>query len=74
MYYGGKGKKLDFKFGEGSMYYWGKGKEPNIQIWGMMYYWEKGTKFPSFERMCYWGKGKKPDFRFGQSLALAKIA
>jgi hypothetical protein len=32
MYYGGKGKKLDFKFGEGSMYYWGKGKEPNFRF------------------------------------------
>jgi len=58
MYYGGKGKKLDFKFGEGWMYYWGK--ETKFQILERMCYWGKGKKSGQYGLL--------------KALALARIA
>jgi hypothetical protein len=38
MYYGGKGGKSDFRFGEGWMYYWGRKKNQILGLGNDIYY------------------------------------
>jgi hypothetical protein len=72
MYCGGKGEKIDFRFGKDGCIVGGRNEKPNFRF-GDDVLLGKETKFQIWERMCYWEKGKNQILDLGHDVLCGKV-